>query len=192
MRRIAKCLGLVAAVLMLVARAEGPVWAGPTYSYATFDVPFAGANSTQASRINDAGQIVGSYSDASGFHHGFLKDGATFTAIDVPGASYTLANGINNAGQIMGFYSNLPAPGEGSHESFLKDGATFTTINVPGAPNTDAFGINDAGQIVGGYSVGLRGYPTMLRYRKILCLQEVRTTHKRRSNSRCVSPTPAT
>ena len=34
--------------------------------------------------------------------HGFLKDGATFTTINVPGATDTIAFGINDAGQIVG------------------------------------------------------------------------------------------
>ena len=34
------------------------------------------------------GQIVGSFNDATG-NHGFLKDGATFTTIDIPGAAFT-------------------------------------------------------------------------------------------------------
>ena len=35
--------------------------------------------------INDAGQIVGDYRDASGVGHGFLYSGGVFTTIDVPG-----------------------------------------------------------------------------------------------------------
>ena len=36
--------------------------------------------------INDLGQIVGAYSDASGTPHGLLLAGGTITAIDYPGA----------------------------------------------------------------------------------------------------------
>jgi uncharacterized membrane protein len=75
--------------------------------------------------INDAGQIVGLF-DATG-RHGFLKEGATFTTIDVPGAIATDAQGINDAGQIVGGFGNVTGHG------FLKEGATFITIDVPGA-----------------------------------------------------------
>src|SRR5215472_13788155 len=52
-------------------------------------------------------QIVGSFEDATFRTHGFLKDGATFTTIDVPGATgITLAFGINDAGQIVGVFSD--------------------------------------------------------------------------------------
>jgi probable HAF family extracellular repeat protein len=61
-----------------------------------------GAIFTEASGINDAGQIVGSFADNSGFGHGFLDTGGSFTQIDVPGAIFTEASGINDAGQIVG------------------------------------------------------------------------------------------
>lgn len=44
---------------------------------------------------------MGDFIDATG-QHGFLKDGATFTTIDVPGATSTVAHGVNDAGQIVG------------------------------------------------------------------------------------------
>jgi probable HAF family extracellular repeat protein len=82
--------------------------------------------------------------------HGFLKDGAVFTTIDVPGADDNVANGINNAGQIVGSFRDAG----GVFHSFLKDGTTFTTIDVPGAfpGSTQANGINDVGQIVGTFT----------------------------------------
>jgi probable HAF family extracellular repeat protein len=48
----------------------------------TIDDPFA-TRGTRALGINDAGQIVGDYQDASG-EHGFLLSGGTFTTIDDP------------------------------------------------------------------------------------------------------------
>jgi hypothetical protein len=45
-------------------------------------------------------QIVGEFDDATA-GHGFLKDGATYTTIDVRGALTTQAFGTNNAGQIV-------------------------------------------------------------------------------------------
>src|SRR5205085_2168968 len=69
--------------------------------FAAIDVP--GAISTQALGINDAGLIVGNFSDGTTVH-GFLDAAGSFTTIDVPGASSTIANGINDAGQIVGFF----------------------------------------------------------------------------------------
>jgi probable HAF family extracellular repeat protein len=50
-----------------------------------------GATFTQASGINDSGQIVGVYFDIAGNEHGFLLDRGTFTTINVPGSGETSA-----------------------------------------------------------------------------------------------------
>jgi hypothetical protein len=60
------------------------------------------SDATSAAGINAAGQIVGSYTDATGIH-GFLDSGGTFTTIDGPFASLTRASGINDSGEIVGF-----------------------------------------------------------------------------------------
>ena len=54
--------------------------------------------------INDLGQIVGRYDDASG-SHGFLYSGGIYTTIDDPLATCgTVATSINDLGQIVGYY----------------------------------------------------------------------------------------
>jgi probable HAF family extracellular repeat protein len=74
-------------------------------AFTTIDVPGATApNGTWANRINDAGQIVGYYYNASGTH-GFLLNKGVFTTIDVtPCAKNTFAAGINSQNQIVGYY----------------------------------------------------------------------------------------
>ena len=61
--------------------------------FTTFDVP--DATFTFAAGINDSGEIVGFFDDATGTH-GFLTTdgGATFTIIDVPNAESTQAFGM--------------------------------------------------------------------------------------------------
>jgi probable HAF family extracellular repeat protein len=88
----------VAVVGSAEARAEAPV-----YAFTTLDVP--GASSTVARGINDAGQVVGFFSDGSGTH-GFLLDAQGFTPIDVRGASSTEGRGINTDGQIVGDFTD--------------------------------------------------------------------------------------
>jgi probable HAF family extracellular repeat protein len=116
-------------------------------------IDFPGATATNATGINNAGQIVGVFSTASVSQTGFLDSGGVFTTIEVPGATSTWATGINDAGQIVGIFSN----GSGEH-GFLDTDGVFTVIDFPGATGTSAvsipFGINDAGQIVGNFSVG--------------------------------------
>jgi hypothetical protein len=119
-----------------------------SYSYIAIDVP--GADSTGVSGINDAGEIVGSYTDSSG-NHGFLRSGGSYLPINVPfpGAYVTSVYGINDAGQIVGSYF------DGFAHGFLRSGGSYLPIDpgpFPGAfNNTAAFGINDAGQIMGTY-----------------------------------------
>jgi uncharacterized membrane protein len=113
-----------------VVGAPVTTWA---FAFTQIDVP--GAQITQALGINDSGQIVGLFVDATGLH-GFLRDtDGSFTPIDVPGADRTEAHGINDSGQIVGV---------SSFGGFLRDtDGSFTPIDHL------AFGINDNGQIVG-------------------------------------------
>jgi probable HAF family extracellular repeat protein len=119
-----------------------------SYTYTTFNIPGA---VTQAFGINDGGQIVGYFHNPR--THGFLKDGNTYTTLDVLGATNTVASGINNGGQIVGTFVDAT----GAY-GFLKDGNTYTTLDVPGATDTRAFGINNGGQIVGMFGDGTRSY----------------------------------
>jgi len=113
----------------------------PVYTYTTIDDPLG---TSVAFGINDAGQVVGGYSDATNHEHGFLYSGGTFTTLAL--SADTLAYGINDAGQIVGDYFD----GSASH-GFLYSGGTFTTLDDPCGTGTSAHGINAAGQIVGTY-----------------------------------------
>jgi probable HAF family extracellular repeat protein len=90
------------------AAGNGFLRSGDGSTFTNFDDPSAGPSGTTAIGINDAGQVVGGYTDASGNPHGFLRsiDGSSFTSIDFPGAGSggTQALGINNSGQIVGIY----------------------------------------------------------------------------------------
>jgi len=81
------------------------------YTFTPIDFP--GATRTFANGINNAGQIVGQYNDASNTPHGFLLDvDGSYTTLDVPGAiRSTSAGGINDAGQIVGNYRDADAAG---------------------------------------------------------------------------------
>jgi uncharacterized membrane protein len=106
---------------------------------------------TSPTNLNNVGQIVGFFRDATvdqpGFEHGFLRQPAgTFTTINAPGAVSTNANGINDLGAIAGVFRDAA----GVDHGFLRqpDG-TFTPINVPGAASTSANDINNNGLLVG-------------------------------------------
>jgi probable HAF family extracellular repeat protein len=78
--------------------------------------------------INDFGQVVGYYTDASGSTHAYQYAADSFISIDHPSSGgYTIAYGINNLGAIVGIY------GSGTQHGFLLSGSTFTPLDVPGA-----------------------------------------------------------
>jgi probable HAF family extracellular repeat protein len=109
---------------------------------------------TEASGVNDSGQVVGDYRDATtGIFHGFLWDAGQFFTIDVPfsEASSTAASGINNIGQIVGHYFDENV---GHDRGFLYNDGIFTSFDFPGAVVTIPFDINDNGQIVGLFVLG--------------------------------------
>jgi hypothetical protein len=67
--------------------------------------------------INEAGQISGTYCDASGVLgcSAFLDTGGVFTQISVPGAETTNGHGINDAGDVVGYsVPAAPAPEPGT------------------------------------------------------------------------------
>ena len=109
--------------------------------------PLAGYLGTEATGINDNGQIVGTYFDSSTTPHSFLYNIATgtYTTIDDPLAVQNYlygdrATGINDAGQIVGTYiGGEVGPGEQiiaySPQSYLYNinTGTYTTISDPAA-----------------------------------------------------------
>jgi hypothetical protein len=125
---------------------------GTAGRYATIDVPGASATDTSvplshpgtaALDINDAGQIVGSYSGAGGKARGFILARGTFTTIAVPGAIEMILLGNNNRGQVVGSYLDAG----GTQHAFLRGSrGRLTTIEVPRATTTVALDINGGGR----------------------------------------------
>src|SRR5262245_1998383 len=123
----------------------------PIFAYTTLDDPSA-VNGTFATGVNAAGQVVGSYTDASGISHGFVYAGGGYANFDDPDAGNsgdTLPDGINNLGQIVGWFSNFP-----QEIAFLKIGDSYPFIVNPNNVNdvTLAHGINSQGEVVGEYT----------------------------------------
>src|SRR4051794_23703363 len=94
------CWTMLSIVAFLVI---APMAAGSSANAANFSfTQIIVSRFTQAHGINNAGQIVGEFSNESrGGLSGFLNTGGSFTPIDVPGALVTQAFGINDAGQIV-------------------------------------------------------------------------------------------
>jgi hypothetical protein len=93
-------------------------------------------------------KIVGDYSDASGFVHGYTwTEAEGFTTLDFP-QSQTGLRAMNASGDITGIYST---DGFRLHGFLLRKGV-FTTIDFPdSADNGGTLVINDSGLMVGNY-----------------------------------------
>jgi probable HAF family extracellular repeat protein len=101
---------------------------------------------TEASGINNSGEVVGTGYLTSSDFHAFLYSDGKMTDLGPPGALQASAVAINNSGQIIGgYYLTSGAAGE-----FLITNGKMTTLPVPaGASAVSVFAINDNGEIAG-------------------------------------------
>src|SRR5215471_4079743 len=101
--------------------------AGPS-GFQVIDIP--NARPTVGTGINNKGQVLGLFRDASGTH-GFLFSEGQFTTINAapPNESDTEAYGLNDKGDIVGKFLD----GSGEH-GFLLSGGAFTHINISTHP----------------------------------------------------------
>lgn len=139
---------VIALGIAWIAIHPGNIVGQVTYTFTTIDIP--GAGYTEAYGINNAGFIVGHFSDATG-DHGFVRHpNGTYTTYDVSGADQTVGFGINASGAIAGsYFGSPPAP-----QGFIRSSAG--AISLLGPPDSVAQGINDAGKVVG--AAGSQGY----------------------------------
>jgi hypothetical protein len=130
-----------------------------TYSSGKFTaITFPKSLGTEATGINDSGEVVGLYLDSNGAQHGFAKTGTKYKSIDVKGNTSADAYGINNKGVIAVYAINSG----GDYASYLYNGKTFKTISDPnaGATGTVVHSPNNKGELCGtyfdsnGYAVG--------------------------------------
>ena len=114
------------------------------------DFPAAAQNSTFPEAINDAGTVVGTYSDNLGVFHGMVYQNGRFQTFDVPQTKSTSISGINNSGQMAGSYVGLL----GVSRSWAYVNGKFITLPEPaGSTYSEVDGINDEGQILSRYFI---------------------------------------
>ena len=119
-------------------------------SYSFFDVPgvdkvhYIG---TIVDDINNAGVVVGYFTDSNGVTHGFTKTGDQFQTIDVPGADFTAPQGINSEGDVSGVYRAAGV----RHGFVLMRNGKLITIDFPAVHYTALGGISDNGNVAGYY-----------------------------------------
>jgi uncharacterized membrane protein len=111
-----------------------------------------GTDYSEATNINDRGDITGQMIDDNGFAHGFLVKDGQLAILDVPGASETFALGINDSGLVAGYWDLLDPNGNylAIYGFTWKDGGFIDTqINFPGAAGSGLFGVNARGDLSG-------------------------------------------
>ena len=133
--RLTTRVGIGVAGVFCVCALRAPAHAAGTFAFTTFDVP--GATLTNAQGVNHQGDIVGTFVDAAGQQHGFLRSSGQYRTIDYPNGHGILARGINDAGDIVGTYQR---PGESggvpAHGFLLTRRGGLLAVDYPGHLNT--------------------------------------------------------
>lgn len=115
-------------------------------------IDFPGAILTNAQGINSQGDVVGTYNDAAGQQHGFLRSGGRYRTIDFPNARATFARGINESGDIVGTYQRQgETGGVPNHGFLLTRRGGLLAVDYPGHLNTIPQRILADGTILGCY-----------------------------------------
>ena len=137
-------------VAFLCALATTVAGAGQVLVFTTIDFP--GAVLTNAQGINDAGEVVGLYTDIAGKTHGFIRGGEQYRSVDFPNAGQTQVRGIGPAGDIVGSYQLQTESGAVPNHGFLMTRrGGFFKVDYPGHLNTIAQRILADGTILGCY-----------------------------------------
>jgi probable HAF family extracellular repeat protein len=141
----------------IVGVSTSPTTFDPTtflYSNGTYStLSYPGGNGTFGFGINNSGQIVGQYGDASGNLNAFVYTSANnYATINPPQSApanpyFAEGNTINNKGQVL--ISALNASGD--YDNFLYSNGQYTLLTAISSLGNPVFanGINDAGTIVG-------------------------------------------
>ena len=142
--------------------------AGVTHAFSgDLIITFPGAVATYGDFVNAAGAVVGSYTDADGMPHGFMRhpDGS-FTTIDLPNMPnlvFLFVNTITDLG-VIGFRAKVVDDILRSY-ILLPDG-TLYEVQFPGSVSTVVRNVNQDGSIIGYYDatdgrrLGFVGRPT--------------------------------
>ena len=115
-------------------------------------IEFPGASETYADFVNSSGGMVGSYVDADGLYHPYIRTPTgRFVPLKLPMASsleYFFVHGINDANIVVARTKQIdgvPGTFVGTFQEGLKE------FRVPDSVSTEGYNINQDGSIVGHY-----------------------------------------
>lgn len=112
-----------------------------------------GSTDSQATGVNDNGQVSGYSTAASGYPHAFRWQNGSMQDLGTLGGVLSMAWGINNSGQVTGVAINNTY----QQRAFLWNGGMVDLGTVSGGDYSYATAINDAGQVAGWARLG--AYP---------------------------------
>ena len=114
-------------------------------------VEFPGASETYADFVSTLGNVVGSYVDAEGTYHPYLRGpGGSFATLgipEIPNMEYFFLHGINDALVAVGRAKAV----DGVPLTFVGNPVALQEFKVPGAVSTEGWNVNQDGSVVGHY-----------------------------------------
>ena len=124
---------------VVIGDAQAPITTAQLYlSGGVYTPIISGFNGSGVNGINNAGDIVGSYSDSHVHGIGFLIHAGVTTRDPGPGRRLHVRQWDQQLGDDRGgLHHGLGASG------FFLSGGVFTTIQVPGSAAMEIYGIND-------------------------------------------------
>ncbi|MXV74359.1 T9SS type A sorting domain-containing protein [Candidatus Poribacteria bacterium] len=142
--------------------------AGVTHAFSgELTITFPGAVNTYGDFVNAAGTVVGSYVDADGMFHGFIRNpDGSFTTIDLPtkpNLEFLFVNTITDVG-VIGFRAK--AVNDILRSYILLPSGVLYEVRLPGSVITVVRNVNQDGSIIGYYDLadgrrhGFVGRPT--------------------------------
>jgi probable HAF family extracellular repeat protein len=113
------------------------------------DLGTLGGLTSDATDINNLGQVVGVSINAAGETHAFLWEHGRMRDLGTLGGSFSVAQGINDQGQVVG--TSTTATGLAQH-AFLWAGGRMRDLGL--AEFATANDLNELGQVTGGVPLG--------------------------------------
>jgi probable HAF family extracellular repeat protein len=102
---------------------------------------------SQASGINNSGQVIGTSLEATGGNvHAFLYNNGNMLDLGtLPNDNDSVATAVNAGGEATGYSDTQSSPGD----AFLYSAGGLASLGTLGGPGSYGFAINDTGEVVG-------------------------------------------